>query len=84
MVVHCVQPQKNVIMQDNKKGLTVTAVSMGDSTIITAFFNELPGLLVQGSSDEDVRLKLDSLLGSYIDRLNSAKNNIDIRKSQLA
>jgi hypothetical protein len=51
-------------MKKTSKGLTVTAVIDGDSRTITAFFNELPDLLVQGKDMEDIKTKLRSLLNS--------------------
>lgn len=70
-------------MINPSKKLTVTAVSHADSGMITAFFNEMPGLLVQGKSSEDVRTKLGALLDSYIQRLDSIKGNIDIHTTSL-
>lgn len=51
------------------KGLSVTVVVDDDSKTITAFFNELPGLLVQGKDMEDIKTKLASLLRSYVKRM---------------
>lgn len=67
-----------------KKGLTVTAVLHPDDGVITAFFDELPGLVVQGTSDDDVETKLKSLLNSYIKRLDSIKDNLNIKTTSLA
>lgn len=61
----------------------VTAVTDRDSGQITAYFNELPGLVVQGKSISDVRTKLISLLDSYIQRLDSIKTNLDIQTAPL-
>lgn len=66
-----------------KKGLTVTAVLHQDTGVITAFFDELPGLLVQGTSNNDVDGKLRSLLDSYLKRLDSIKNNISIHTTSM-
>ena len=65
-------------MQSPRQILTVTAVHHVSSGNITAFFNELPGLLVQGNSDDDVKQKLRSLLNSFKKRLD-AVNDFDIK-----
>ena len=62
--------------------LTVTAV-VDDQNRVTAFFNELPALVVQGNSDDDVKQKLESLLASFVKRLQSAKD-FEIKPKQLA
>lgn len=64
--------------------LTVTAVVSGPTGAITAYFNELPGLLVQGNTIDDVRLKLRSLLDSYIKMLDAGKQNFDIQTKSFA
>jgi hypothetical protein len=56
-------------MKKTSKGLTVTAVIDSGSKIITAFFNELPVLLVQGKDMDDIKIKLVSLLKSYVKRM---------------
>lgn len=66
-------------MSNKSKNLTATAIVDAQSGSITAFFNEIPGLLVQGSSDDDVKKKLGSLLESYIRRLDSVKHNFDLQ-----
>lgn len=71
-------------MSNSSKKLTVTAVKHDNSGFITAFFNELPGLVVQGSDDDDVIDKLDSLLKSYIKRLGSVNKNFDIKMRAFA
>ena len=63
--------------------LTVTAVMDKDNNCITAFFNELPGLVVQGKTTDDIKNKLQSLLASYIKRLDSLKNNFEIETQSL-
>lgn len=63
--------------------LSVTAVSLADSGTITAFFNELPALVVQGKSDEEVKTKLQRLLMSYINRLKSV-NDFDINPQTIS
>ncbi|WP_106929462.1 hypothetical protein [Adhaeribacter arboris] len=65
------------------KKLTVTGI-LNNSGRITAFFNEMPGLVVQGISEEDVKDKLIILLDAYIIRLESMKNNLDIQTTSLA
>lgn len=67
-------------MSTPSKQLTVTAVTDGKSGIVTAFFNELPGLVVQSQSQDDVVDKLKSLLNSYINRLNSRKDHIYVNQ----
>ena len=63
--------------------LTVTAVFDEPSKSFTAFFNELPGLLVQGNSFDDVKQKLRSLLLSYIKRLQNIANDFEIKTQSL-
>lgn len=70
-------------MTNPSKSLTVTAI-VNDGGKITAFFNEMPGILVQGDSKEDVAKKLKSLLNAYLKRLDAIKNNIDIQTTSLA
>jgi hypothetical protein len=69
-------------MRNPTKGLTVTAIAY--KGYITAFYNELPGLVVQGTSNDDVKVKLMFLMDSYIKRLDSIKNNIDIKTECIA
>ncbi len=71
-------------MTTHPKGLTVTAVQHDDSEIITAYFNELPGLVVQGSSMDDVKVKLGSLLKSFQRRLDANQDNFNIQTKCLA
>lgn len=66
------------------KILTVTAVLDDETKVITAFFNELPGLVIQANSMDDVRGKLDSLRKSYIKRLQAIGNNFEITTRSLA
>jgi len=47
----------------------VTILSNPGSNVLTGYLTDLPGLLVQGNSDSDVRNKLASLLESYIKKL---------------
>lgn len=65
-------------MSKQSKKLTVTAVLDKHTGQATAFFDELPGLVVQGNPD-DIKGKLTSLLDSYLKRYESRKNNIDIQ-----
>ena len=58
--------------------LTVTAV-VHESGIITAFFNELPGLLVEADNMEGIREKLNYLLKVYIKRLEQVGTDFDIK-----
>lgn len=62
--------------------LSVTAVVDNQSTV-TAYFNELPALVVQGTSIEDCRQKLVSLLKSFVKRLDSTKD-FEIKTKVLA
>jgi hypothetical protein len=61
-------------MPSNSKKLTVTAVTHPHSGIITAFINQLPGLVVQGSDDADVQKKLDAILTSYVNYVQRLKS----------
>ena len=70
-------------MQQPFKKSPVTAVVDHDSGKVTAFFNDHPGLLVQGDSLDDVKNKLNSLLSSYAKRINSMRDNLDIQPKQL-
>ena len=58
-------------MNKAAKKFTVTAILDQKSNITTAFFDDLPGLVVQGSSLDDVKVKLKDLLKLYIKRLQS-------------
>lgn len=66
-------------MSNPTKKLTVTAIPNGNGRPMTAFFNELPALVVQGFNDEEILGKLASLLESYIKRLDSLKGNLEIQ-----
>lgn len=66
-------------MKKTSKGLTVTAVIDDDSKTITAFFNELPGLLVQGKDMDDIKIRLRLLLKSYLKRLQFIGNDFEIK-----
>ncbi len=70
-------------MSNASNSLTVTAVSLGDSKVITAFFNQLPGLVVQGDSVNDVKVKLHSVLQTYIKKLQSI-NDFDVQPQNFA
>lgn len=69
-------------MSTPSKGLSVTAVNY--KGVITAFFDDMPGLVVQANSADDVKHKLSSLLASYIKRLDSIKDNINIKTESIA
>jgi hypothetical protein len=69
-------------MNNASHKLTVTAVQH-DNGVITAFVNQLPGLVVQANSNDDIKIKLQSLLKSYIKRL-QAVNNFDIQTRNLS
>jgi hypothetical protein len=70
-------------MNDNpSKKLTVTAVSHPDG-IITAFPNELPHLIVQGNSMDDIAKKMQALLNWYSVRLQKSSNNLDIKEQHI-
>lgn len=68
----------------NSKQLTVTIIEHEKSGIITAFVNELPGVLVQGSDEDDATVKLRSLLNTYIQRLRSMDDNFTIKRERIA
>jgi tetrahydromethanopterin S-methyltransferase subunit B len=70
-------------MSSNSKKLTVTAVTDSKSGLVTAFFNELPGLLVQANTMEEGVDKLKQLLNSFIKRLDSSKDNILVSKTSV-
>ena len=69
------------IMNNQSKG-AVTAV-MHETGAITAFFNELPGLVVQGNSHDDVKNKLNALIKAYIRRLEAMSEDIEIETETL-
>lgn len=60
--------------------LSVTAVTHPDG-VITAFINEIPAILVQGNSKEDIQNKLDNVLASYIKRIQNT--TFDIQTTSL-
>lgn len=66
-------------MRNPTKKMSVTAVLHEDTGQITAFLNDMPGLLVQGDSNDDVKAKLKSLTESYIKKFDSIKDNIEIQ-----
>lgn len=70
-------------MKKSKK-LSVTAVVDDNTNIITAFFNDLPALVVQGNTMEDIRTKLTSLLQSFIKRLQNQSTDFDIQTKSIA
>jgi hypothetical protein len=71
-------------MNNPSQKLTATGIVQSGTGTVTAFFNEIPGLLVQGNSEEDAKNKLSSLLSSYIKRLQSIGSNFDIKTESLA
>jgi predicted RNase H-like HicB family nuclease len=71
-------------MNKPSKKLTVTAIHDDSSNNITAFFDDYPGLLVQGKSIDDVKDKLSSLLRSFIKRLQSVGNDFEINTKHFA
>lgn len=64
-------------MDNQSKKLKVVAVEHEDG-VITAFIKELPGLVVQGNSKDDVKSKLDALLETFIKKLEASRNNLEI------
>ena len=70
-------------MKQSKK-LSVTAVVDDNTNLITAFFNDLPALVVQGRNDDDVRVKLTSLLQSFIKRLQNQGTDFEIQTKSIA
>lgn len=58
--------------------LSVTAMLDNNSDSITAFFDELPGLVVQGNGWDDVKMKLKDVLMLYIRRLETIGKDFEI------
>lgn len=75
---------KNLNVMKKSKKLSVTAVVDGNTKAITAFFNDIPAVVVQGNTMEDVRVKLTSLLQSYIKRLQSQSTDFEIQTKPFA
>lgn len=75
---------KNLNVMKKSKKLSVTAVVDGHTKAITAFFNDIPAVVVQGNTMEDVRVKLTSLLQSYIKRLQSQSTDFEIQTKPFA
>jgi predicted RNase H-like HicB family nuclease len=71
-------------MNKATRKFTVTALLDSKSGIITAFFDDLPGLVVQGNSETDVKEKLKDLLKLYIKRLQSIGNDFEITTKSMA
>jgi predicted RNase H-like HicB family nuclease len=71
-------------MNKATRKFTVTALLDNKSNIITAFFDDLPGLVVQGSNESDVKNKLQDLLKLYIKRLQSIGNDFEITTKSIA
>ena len=61
----------------------VITVQNGDSGKITAFFSDLPGLVVQGNSKSDVVQKLVKLVEAFAEGLKKSSNNLDIQTMSL-
>lgn len=79
-----INKQKLTHMNKPTTKLSVTAMLDSNSNIITAFFNELPGLVVQGNSEDDVKMKLKDLLKLYIKRLETIGKDFDITTKHMA
>lgn len=60
-------------MEPKSKKLTVIAVDHAEGNM-TAFFKELPGLLVQGNDEKEITTKLRVVLKAYIARLESSED----------
>jgi hypothetical protein len=75
---------KNLHDMKKSKKLSVTAVVDDKSSLVTAFFNDLPAIVVQGKDIDDVRQKLTSLLRSFIKRLQSQSNDFEIQTKSIA
>jgi predicted RNase H-like HicB family nuclease len=75
---------KNLNVMKNSKKMTVTAVIDDHTQLVTAFFNDLPAVVVQGVSIDDVRVKLTSLLQSFIKRLQSQSTDFEIQTKSIA
>ncbi|WP_295233873.1 hypothetical protein [Sediminibacterium sp.] len=70
-------------MSTKPKQLTVTAIQDSNTGVFTAFFNEMPGLLVQTKSQDDIVQKLKIVLDAHLTRLNSIKNNIQVQQKSI-
>lgn len=75
---------KNLNDMKKSKKLSVTAVVDGHTKLVTAFFNDLPAVVVQGKNMDDVRVKLTSLLQSFIKRLQSQSADFEIQTKSIA
>jgi hypothetical protein len=75
---------KNLHGMKKSKKLSVTAVVDDKTSLVTAFFNDLPALIVQGKDIDDVRYKLTSLLKSFIKRLENRSNDFEIQTKSIA
>jgi hypothetical protein len=75
---------KNLNVMKKSKKLSVTAVVDRNTKVITAFFNDIPAVVVQGNTMDDVRVKLTSLLQSFIKRLQSQSTDFEIQTNTLA
>lgn len=64
--------------------LTVTAIVDQHSGTITAFFDKFPGLVVQGSTSDDVKKKLGRLMKSFQAWLSSQDQDLQIKLETLA
>lgn len=50
---------------NNLSILTASAMTDSSTGIVTAFINEIPAIVVQGSSEQDATLQLQKILDSY-------------------
>lgn len=55
-----------------------------DDGVITAYIKELPGLVVQGKTQEEIKLKLHSLVEVFIQKLQASRNNIEVVTKSVA
>lgn len=69
-------------MSITNKKLSVTAIQNPDG-LFTAFFDQLPAIVVQGSSIDDVRVKLSKLLKAFAERLNAIDSNFNIQTASV-
>lgn len=75
---------KNLNVMKKSKKLSVTAVVDDQTNLVTAFFNDLPAVVVQGKDVDDVRTKLTSLLQSFIKRLQTQSTDFEIQTKSIA
>lgn len=71
-------------MNNLPKSLKVTAIEHESSGVITAFVTQMPGLLVQANSTDEIKYKLDRLLENFIKKLDASRKNLEIETKTVA